>query len=737
MSPIAIRGARQHNLADLDLEIPRDQLVAVCGPSGSGKTSLVFDTIHAEGQRRYLQALAGSVRTVRPLPRADVDLILGLPPTIALRQGAFDPDARATVATQAEVAPGLRLLWARRGVQHCPQCDAEIRPVTHDAVVAAILALPPGTALSIEAAVPGHPGLAEELTRAGFSRVRVNDEVVRLDEVQPRVLSSAPRVSIVVDRLTLAEDRRDRVHDAVRLAARAGRGVLIAAWPGGRATWVDRPYCQDCDLDLPALTPRLLNPRSREGACPACTGIGCPDCSDSGLLPAARAVRWGGRSLPSVLADRLTLTLGWMAAGDADPVAGPLLADGARRLGHLVDLGLGHLALDRRVSALSTGEQQRIRLARVAGSALSGVVYALDEPAAGLGDAEVAAVIRLLRALIAAGNSVVVTEHHPAILAAADRVIELGPGAGPAGGRVVFDGIPSALGEARTATGDWLSGRKRLPAPRGRTLRNVSWGGEAFLVDGLVAFTGPSGSGKSRLFSRFETALESPFDRIVRADQLALRGTARSVPATFLGLWDLVRELLASTREAKVRGFNAGMFSLAVKGGRCEACLGTGRQTIDLGVLPAVEVPCAVCEGRRFAADVRSVTWKGHSADQLLDLGAEAAGPILGGHPRIDPILRVLRDVGLGYLPLGMPLNTLSGGESHRLALARELLRGVGRAGSTLYLLDGPTIGLHPADVATLLTALHGLVDAGGTVWLATHDRALAAACDATVTVAG
>jgi excinuclease ABC subunit A len=493
---------------------------------------------------------------------------------------------------------------------------------------------------------------------------------------------------------------------------------------------VDRPYCRICDLDLAALTPKLLNPRSREGACPACQGVGCGECAGTRLHPTARAVRWRGRTLPEVLADPLAATADWMAAGDPDPVAGPLLADAARRLGLLVDLGLGALALDRPAAALATGELARLRLARAAGSALSGVVYTLDEPTAGLGDAETAAVIRLLRGLVDAGNTVIATEHHPAVIAAADQILELGPGAGPSGGRLVFDGAPEDLASAETPTGRWLSGRDRLPPPRRRTLTLRDWGGEIVSTGGLVAFVGPSGAGKSRLFTSFEARPGSPFDRIVRADQLGLRGTSRSMPATVLGLWDLVRELLASTREARVRGFDAGMFSLAVKGGRCEACGGTGRQSVDLGVLPEVELPCVVCEGRRFAADVRTITWKGHSADQLLALGAEAAGPILGGHPKIDPILRVLRDVGLGYVPLGMPVSDLSGGESHRLALARELLRGAGRPGSTLYLLDGPTIGLHPADVATLLGALHGLADAGGTVWIATHDRALASACD-------
>jgi excinuclease ABC subunit A len=736
MSTLSIRGARQHNLASIDVDLPRERLVVVCGPSGSGKSSLAFDTIHAEGRRRYLEALAGAVRVGKALPRPDVDLIVGLPPTLALDQRWGAPTGETSVASYAELWPVLRVLWARAGVQHCPSCDAEIRPLTHDEMVGRLLALPEGTALTIEAPVRLRGVAAlEEAIRAGFSRMRVDGAILRAEEIAPSQLEHATNVRVVIDRIKLASDHRDRVHDAVRLAARAGAGVVLATWGDGGLELVDRPYCVRCNRSFPPLEPRLLSYRHPEGRCPDCEGTGvmgelpCAACGGSRLGEVARAVRWRGRSLARVQTETVAQNAAFFSSEASDRVSEIPLGEIVHRLGLLARLGLGALPLGRPAAALSTGEQQRIRLARAVAGRMSGVLYVLDEPSAGLAPDDVDAVVDLLRGLVDAGNGVLAVEHHPAVLAAADHVLELGPGAGRDGGRIVFEGTSRALLHADTATGRWLSGRERLSKSTHVPGPGVLSGGRDLPTHALVALVGPSGSGKSSLLTRIEA--DPQFPRVVRVDRMGVRA-ARSTPATYTGVWDLVRELLAATREAQIRGFNASFFSLAVKGGRCEACQGTGVRRVDLQVLPDVWLPCETCGGRRFAADVREVRWKGLSPDELLDLTIAEASPILGGHPKIDAILRVLRDVGLGYVPLGLPTAELSGGEAQRLALARELLR-AGAPEGALYLVDGPTLGLHPADVAVLLHVLRRLVEQGGTVWAATHDPAFAAASDAIV----
>ncbi len=733
MSTIAIRGARQHNLASIDLDLPRDRLIVVCGVSGSGKSSLAFDTLHAEGQRRYLEALAGTVRGARRLPPADVDGVYGLPPTIALDQRWSDPDDRATVGSQADATPILRVLWARAGVQHCPRCDAEIRPLTHDAMVGRLLALPAGTALTVEAPVTLSADydaaiVLAEVQRQGFSRIRVGGAIQRVEETAPRDLRGP--ISVVVDRIRMgADEKRDRLHDAVRLAARAGQGVVIVAWDDQVLRMVDRPYCAACGLDLPALEPRMLSGRG-PGACPVCSGVGCGECDGSGLGPAARAVRWRGMGLGGFMGLDLREAAAFLADAPADPVADLPRAEAGRRIGALLELGLGALTLGRRAATLSTGELQRIRLARAVAGRLSGVLYVLDEPAAGLGGAELAAVVTLLRSLVTQGSTVLAVEHNADVIRAADLVIELGPGAGVDGGRVVYVGDPAGLLAADTRTGRWLSGRSTLSLSERVVSGTVAVGGLTLPRVGVAAILGPSASGKSRLLDQIQ-AMDLGFGRVVRVDRIGARA-GRSMPATYLGIWDLMRDLLAATREAQIRGFPPSFFSLNVKGGRCEACQGSGERRIELQILPDLYVPCEVCGGRRFAADVREVRWKGRSPDELLELRGDEAFALLSGHPKLENILRAMHDVGLGYVPLGISTAALSGGEAQRLALARELVA-AGRPEGTLYLLDAPTVGLHPADVAALLGALRRLADQGGTVWCATHDAAFAAACDVVI----
>jgi excinuclease ABC subunit A len=470
-------------------------------------------------------------------------------------------------------------------------------------------------------------------------------------------------------------------------------------------------------------------------------------------------VRFEGHRLPELGALSLDALAALLAGSPVHAVSRLPLDDLRRRLGVLCELGLSHLSVDRAASALSSGELQRLRLARQLGSGLSGVLYVLDEPTAGLSGADLQAVVRVMSRLRDLGNTVIVVDHHREVIEVADRIVEFGPGPGVRGGRVVYDGDVAGLYAADTATGRWMSGLERFAstsprAPRGalRLEGAGHWNLCEIDVDlpvgALSAITGPSGSGKTTLLEtlrfhvRAQLGLETgpgptlrgwvggdAIRRLIEVDRRPLARTARSSPATYIGMWEIVRELLASTREARVRGLDPSYFSLHAKGGRCEACQGTGLVRIDLGLLPDVYLSCEVCGGRRFNADVLEVAWKGRSADQILDLSGEEAYALLAGHPRIEAVLRALLDVGLGYLPVGQPAHTLSGGEAQRLRLARELTRRAGGEGS-LYLVDDPTVGLHPADVDVLLRLFHRLADDGSTVVVATHDRALAAACD-------
>lgn len=767
MTSIVVRGAREHNLRDVDLELPRGRLIAFTGPSGSGKSSLAFDTLHAEGQRRFLEALALHARGLpRGLLAPEVDDIRGLPPTIALDQRYRAPSARLTVGTYTELHGLLAVIFGRAGEQHCPRCGTAVASTTHDEIVARLMALPARTRLTIEAPLHADDPVAalDEVERAGFSRIRVGDAIVRLDEIDRRAVEGAVR--IVVDRIRVEPDRRDRVHDAVRLASRAGAGVVVAVTDTGEQVYTDRPWCLACRLALPELSPRLFNWDTREGQCPTCQGLGrldgrvCESCGGTRLSEAARAVIWEGHRFHELDALPFPLLVERLREARTDAVSEPPTQELLRRVEQLLRIGLEHLSLHRSAATLSTGELQRLRLARQVGARLAGVLYVLDEPTAGLHSDAVKAVIEVLRELVDQGNTVLVVEHDLDVVRATDRVVDFGPGAGRAGGRVVFEGSPQELLAADTSTGRWLSGRERLE--RRPTVEPATWvriGGLQFLdLDGvdvelpteaLVAITGPSGSGKTTLLealhrhvaSRLRLQAPPPpparrieglerFSRLILVDRTPGR-SARSNPATYTGLWEVVRELLASTREAQIRGLDASHFSLNVKGGRCEACQGTGERRVELDLLPDVYLVCPVCDGRRFTGDVLEVRWKGLAPDEILGLTVEEAHPVLAGHPKLDVALRALMDVGLGYVPLGQPTHTLSGGEAHRLRLARELARAArsGVAG-TLYLVDDPTSGLHPADVAALLEVFRQLVREGGTVWMATHHTPLTEVVD-------
>ena len=717
---LRIRGARQHNLANVDLDLPLHQLVVLCGPSGSGKSSLAFDTVFAEGQRRYLAAL-GQASKHGLLPPA-VDELANLPPTLALRQRDDAPPSHARLAEVAELLPPLRLLAGRFGVLHCPLCGRPVRPVPVDGIVDAIMGWEAGSRVTLEAPLAGGLAVLDEVREAGFSRVRWQGEIHRVDDVP--AAGEGP-VRVVVDRIKLAADRRARVSDSVRLAARVGRGVVVAVSNGQEHSWVERPYCLHDDLPLPALSPSLVHRWTHAGQCPECAGKGCAHCGDTGLSPVARGVRWRGHGLADWLGATVDQLQELLPAPEG-PEEGPL-RELHRRLASLCRLGLGHRVVGGKASLLSAGELQRARLTRVVTAALGGVVVVLDEPAAGLDDPSAARVVEELRAVLSEGASVLAVSHHPVVLRAADHVVEFGPGAGAAGGQVVYDGPSDALRTVPTATGRWLAGDTPLPAAVGRA--GEGWravGGHRVRRGVLGAVVGPSGSGKSAWLAELEAAARGEEMRIARADRAAGR-SARSMVATYVGLWDVLRKLLAMTREATLRGLDPRSFSLNVKGGRCEACRGRGVRRIELDMLPDIEVPCEVCGGARFAKDVLEVRWKGLSAAELLDADAATLRPLLGGHPKLDAPLRALVDVGLGYLPLGRTTDGLSGGEARRLALAREL---VGAVQGTMYLLDDVTVGLHRSDVLSLLRTVQALVDGGGTVWMATHDADVAECAD-------
>jgi excinuclease ABC subunit A len=762
MTTIEIRGAREHNLRGVDVDLPLGRLVVFCGPSGSGKTSFLFDVVHAEGQRRYLEALALTGRTELPSPPR-VDRIDHLPPTIALAQRTGTLAAWSTVGSLSEVTPLLRVLFARAGVQHCPVCGRAIVPVSLDELSARLLVLPEGARLQLETPVQGRDAsVLAEIGRAGFSRVRIDDEIVRVEDLEPRRLERARVLRLVVDRIRIEPERRARIHDSLRLALRAGRGVVVAVHDGGEETFVDHPWCEVDDRAFAPLEPERFDPRRTPG-CPTCAGAGksgegtCPDCGGSGLSENERAVRWRGHGLGDLVSGTVSgLRRALSQVEEPGPVERATLGEVDRRLQRVEELGLGHLPLARTVDTLSATELRRLRLARTVATPLAGVLYILDEPAAGLDEVLAGRVAQLVRELVGLGNTVAVVEHHASLLLAADTLVEFGPGAGSAGGRVVFSGTPAELVAADTRTGRFLAGLTRaepggLPVPTARAVLEGRWrhGRPSPTLElpreRLVVVTGPSGCGKSSFVRATQAALEGTplagtslagaegLTRLVAADRAAGR-SSRALVATYVGVWDVLRDLLAQTKDAQIRALPAASFSLAGAGGRCEACKGTGERWIDLGPLPEVVETCPVCHGARFQQDVLEVRWKGLHAAELLELDAERGLPLLGGHPRLEGALRALVRAGLGYVPLGQSLASLSGGEARRLVIARELSRAARRGGSdVLVLLDDPTVGLHPDDVLALVRLFRDLRDEGSTVWCASVEPLLVDSADAVV----
>jgi len=792
---IRIRGARQHNLKNIDLDLPRNRLVVVTGVSGSGKSSLVFDTLHAEGRRRYLESFAGTARQFLPrFDAPDVDLIEGLGPAIAIEPKALVNNPRSTVGTLTEILDYLRLLFVHSGTVHCPGCGQPVEARTIRQMVQAIRNWPEASRLLILApqgpvAARDLPDLFERLRRDGFARVRLDRTVFDLDP--PPRIPRRPRyqVEVLVDRIVLRDDQQRRLAESLELALKTARGTVRAArLDGDELTFTDRFACTRCRLDLAPPAPELFSFVHPRGACPECGGLGlsparpdplgtvsahpgapldpCAACGGSRFSAEARLVRLHGLAIDQVGALALPEFSRWLESIPLQPGLEALI-DRPRqailqRLAILDQLGLGYLSPGRSGPSLSSGEAQRVRLVRQLGTPLSGVLYALDEPSSGLHARDHRRLLGLLQRLRDYGNSVIVVEHDLATLRAADFVVDLGPGAGPHGGQVLFAGSPEDLkAQAATATGQYLAGRKQLQAGsrrtpfssgaitlEGATGNNLKDLSVTFPLGCITCVTGVSGAGKSTLvmdtlYPALHRAIHrshrralpyrelrgiAPITQVAAIDQSPIGRTPKSIPATYVGVFQLIRRLFAGLPEARARGYNARRFSFNAGGGRCEVCKGEGVLSVEMNLLPDVFIRCEACGGLRYRADTLDIRFKGRSISDVLQMSVGEALGLLENFPAIRARLEVLHQVGLGYLQLGQAAPTLSGGEAQRLRLAREL--GRSPRGHAIYLMDQPTSGLHLADIQLLLDLLRRLTEAGHTIVMIEHQLDLIRAAD-------
>jgi excinuclease ABC subunit A len=882
---ITIRGAREHNLANIDVVIPRNQLVVITGVSGSGKSSLAFDTLFAEGQRRYVESLSAYARQfLDQMEKPDVDTIEGLSPAISIEQRTTSKNPRSTVGTVTEIHDYLRLLWAAVGVPHCPDCQLPIRPQTVEQMVDRLLALPEGTRFLLLAPLAArrkgeHRQLFQQMVKEGFLRARVDGEVV--DAADPPVLDKKRKhtVEVVVDRLAVRSGLRSRLAGSLETALKVGDGIARAAVTGAEEIVLSaRHACPGCGFSLAEVSPRLFSFNSPQGACPECSGLGslrevdpeklildperslaagclatvghvpgswfrrqieqladhlgfdlhtpwrrlpedvrqlimygsereldwvwegrkgayryrdrfegvvprlqrrlaetsseevrgelerflsfasCRACGGARLRREALAVKVVGSSLAEVSALPVRRALEWfqglaLERRDAE-VAAKLLREVEDRLAFLVAVGLDYLTLDRMAGTLSGGESQRIRLATQVGSKLMGVLYVLDEPSIGLHQRDNRRLLETLKGMRDLGNTVVVVEHDEETIREADWVIDLGPGAGRQGGRVVAAGPPTAIAaHPESLTGAYLSGRRSIPVPerrsgggngaitvRGAAEHNLKDIDVAFPLGRLISVTGVSGSGKSTLVNEIlhkavarelYGTLARPgrhagvegvgkLDKVISIDQSPIGRTPRSNPATYTKVFDPIRTLFAATTDARARGYKPGRFSFNVSGGRCEACQGAGQIRIEMHFLPDVFVTCDLCHGLRYNRETLDVRYKGLTIAEVLDLTVNQARELFANVPQVARILDTLVAVGLGYVHLGQPATTLSGGEAQRIKLSRELAKRA--TGQTLYLLDEPTTGLHFDDVRKLLVVLQALVERGNTVVVIEHN---------------
>lgn len=890
---IEVRGAREHNLKNVTVKIPRDKFVVFTGLSGSGKSSLAFDTIYAEGRRRYVESLSSYARQfLGQMSKPRVDSIEGLSPAISIDQKTTSKNPRSTVGTVTEIYDYLRLLFARTGVPHCPVCGREIAGQTVDQITDAVLQLKPGTKFQVMAPVyRGKKGEfvkeLEKLKRSGFTRVRVDGSVYLLDE--PIVLDKNIRhdIDIIIDRLVLKEGIRSRLTDSIETALKHADGlVLIDVIGGEEQLFSQKLSCPEHNISIPELSPRNFSFNSPFGACPTCTGIGvfmkadpelivpdenksllqgavrasgwsvvpfgnntgetiaavyykgiakhfgfdpntpyknipktakdfllygskgkkiefernnewkngvyfatfegvipnierrykettsdwirndietvmsecdCPDCKGKRLKPEILAVTVGDKNIFEVtcmqVCEEIEFFKNLQLPSAAELIAKPIVKEIIARLEFLKSVGLSYLTLSRGAATLSGGESQRIRLATQIGSALTGVLYVLDEPSIGLHQRDNEKLINTLKKLRDIGNTLIVVEHDEDTMRAADYLVDIGPGAGVHGGEIVCCGTPAQVAaNKKSLTGDYLSGRKKIAVPAARrkakgylkvtgaaqnNLKNIT---VKFPLGCLTAVTGVSGSGKSSLvngivqkklaaelmgaktfagkFKKME-GIEQ-LDKVINITQSPIGRTPRSNPATYTGVFNDIRELFAQSKDAKMRGYTAGRFSFNVKGGRCEACQGDGIKKIEMNFLPDVYVPCEVCGGTRYNRETLEVKYKGKSIFDVLEMTVEEGLHFFESVPKIQRKLQTLCEVGLGYVKIGQPATTLSGGEAQRVKLATELSRRA--TGRTVYILDEPTTGLHTADVQRLIDVLQQLVDSGNSVLVIEHN---------------
>ena len=895
---IKIKGAKEHNLKNIDLEIPRDKLVVITGLSGSGKSSLAFDTLYAEGQRRYVESLSSYARQFLGLmEKPDVELIEGLSPAISIDQKTTSKNPRSTVGTVTEIYDYIRLLYARIGIPYCPKCGKKIEKQSIDQIIDTIMQQEAGTKIQVlSPVIRGRKGeftkLLEGFQKEGFVRAMVDGEVVELTDDLQIDRKKKHNIDIIVDRLVIKEDIRSRLTESVEIALKHAENIVKIDIVGkGQKLFSQNYACPDCGISFPELSPRMFSFNNPFGACPSCTGIGylmkmdedliipdknktlydgvkafgastmkkgdtmakmyfesiakhynvdiskpikdlpreflnkilygtgeekidfqyespsgvrkytaafegviptltrrhnetksqgmrdfyemymsnsdCDECHGARLKKEVLAVRVGGKNINELTAMPINKMKDFLNKLDLNKkeamIADQILKETDKRLQFLIDVGLEYLTLSRSSGTLSGGEAQRIRLATQIGSGLTGVLYILDEPSIGLHQRDNSKLIATLKKLRDLGNTLIVVEHDEDTMYAADQVIDIGPGAGVHGGKVMAQGTAEEIKLiSDSITGQYLSGRKQIPVPKKRrkpvkgkaievigasehNLKNVN---VKFPLGVFTCVTGVSGSGKSTLVNEvlYKTIAkelngsnEKPgkckqikglenIDKIINIDQSPIGRTPRSNPATYTGVFDIIRDIFAGTNEAKMRGYQKGRFSFNVPGGRCESCNGDGLLKIEIHFLPDIYVPCEVCKGKRYNHETLEVKYKGKTIADVLNMTVEEALEFFKNIPKIKQKIQTLYDVGLGYIKLGQPSTTLSGGEAQRVKLATELSKRA--TGKTLYILDEPTTGLHIADVHKLVDILQRLVDTGNSIIVIEHNLDLIKTCD-------
>jgi excinuclease ABC subunit A len=779
---IRISGAKENNLKNLYLNLPHRQLIALTGVSGSGKSTLAFDVLFAEGQRRYLESLTPYVRQyVKILERPKVDLVTGLPPAVAIEQRVSHASRRSTVATLTEIYHFMRLMFSKLGARHCPGCGRTVETRKPAAIIDDIsrhYADEKGVVLApkVFARKGYHKDLLANARRRGYSQARIDGRLTRIKEDMALARYHEHSIDVVVGQLPVK--KQSELADMVHRALDEGNGKLAVLMDSGRQVWFNtEASCPACQLGLEALDPRLFSFNSRYGACEKCDGLGliepantasqlCPACKGSRLKPTALSVSIGGQNISDLTRQPVDELRQRMAQlhfdGRYRSVAKPLVEEIVSRLSLLSRLGLSYLTLDRSGDTLSGGEAQRVRLAAQLGSNLTGVLYVLDEPTIGLHPRDNHRLLDALKMLRDNGNTILVVEHDEETIRAADTIVDLGPGAGDNGGQLVAQGrIEDVIGQPASVTGQYLEMKaeamktplkKKRPCPElklsGARLHNLKNLTVRLPLNALVAVTGVSGSGKSSLlkgvlFNALRAALSPEQDirtfcqslkgqeqigAVLEVDHSPIGRTPRSVPVSYIGVLAEIRKLLALTPEARSRGYQPGRFSFNLAGGRCEGCKGQGTPKVSMSFLPDVFVPCEECRGRRFNAETLSVTYRGHSIADILEMTFETALTVFSAIPAIKNPMQFVCDIGLGYLKLGQPSPTLSGGEAQRIKLAAKL--GKPSRAKTLFILDEPSTGLHAHDVDRLICVLRALVDSGHSVALIEHNLAVISAAD-------